>query len=76
MALTDVFARVLEEPVEAVDEETSRDTCLNWTSMRHVALLVELEKEYGIRFSNPEMTTMRSVADVRAALTAKGVSGL
>jgi acyl carrier protein len=46
---------------------------LNWTSLRHVTLLVEVENEYGIRFSNAEMATMRSVGDIRTALRKKGV---
>ena len=73
MALEDVLERVLEEPADSFDDDSSPDTVLAWTSLRHVTLLVEIENEYGIRFSNAEMTTMRSVGDIRAALTKKGV---
>jgi len=73
MALEDVLERVLEEPADSFDDDSSPDTVLNWTSLRHVTLLVEIENEYGIRFANAEMATMRSVGDIRAALTKKGV---
>ncbi len=73
MALEDVLERVLEEPADSFDDDSSPDTVLSWTSLRHVTLLVEIENEYGIRFTNAEMTTMRSVGDIRTALTKKGV---
>jgi len=73
MRLVDVFAQVFEQPAEGFTEESSQDTVLNWTSLNHVALLVELEQAYKVRFSNVEMTTMRSVGDIRSALTRKGV---
>jgi|RhiMetdeSRZDD1v2_1073273.scaffolds.fasta_scaffold798943_2 acyl carrier protein len=73
MSLEDVLERVMEEPADSFTDDSSPDVVLNWTSLRHVTLLVEIENEYGIRFSNAEMATMRSVGDIRAALTKKGV---
>lgn len=73
MALEDVLARVLEEPAESFTDDDSPDTILKWTSLRNVTLLIEIENEFGIRFTNAEMTTMRSVGDIRAALAKKGV---
>jgi acyl carrier protein len=72
MRLVDVFARVFDEPAGEFSDESSQDTVLNWTSLRHVTLLVELERSYNVRFSNAEMASMRSVADIRSALTKKG----
>jgi acyl carrier protein len=76
LSLVDLFAKVLEEPAEALNDQSSRDTTGNWTSMRHVALMVAIENEYKIRFSNPEMASLRSLGAVRASLIAKGVVGL
>jgi acyl carrier protein len=73
MRLEAVLARVMEEPAESFTDESSADTVLNWTSLRNVTLLVEIENEFDIRFSNAEMTTMRSVGDIRAALAKRGV---
>jgi len=73
VSLEDVLERVMEEPADSFTDDSSPDVVLNWTSLRHVTLLVEIENEYGIRFSNAEMATMRSVGDIRAALTKKGV---
>jgi acyl carrier protein len=74
MALEDVLARVLEEPADTFTDDSSPDTVLGWTSLRNVTLLVELEQEYDIRFTNAEMTTIRTVGDIRAALARHGVA--
>lgn len=73
MRLEEVFAGVLEEPADSLDDSSSPETVITWTSLRHVTLLVEIEKTYNIRFSNAEMTTMRSLGDIREALLKKGV---
>jgi len=73
MRLEEVFARVLEEPADSFTDDASPDNVLAWTSLRHVTLLIEIENEYDTRFSNAEMTTMRSFGDIRAALSRKGV---
>jgi acyl carrier protein len=74
MSLEEVFERVLEEPADTFTDDASPDNVLTWTSLRHVTVLVEIENEYGIRFSNAEMATMRSVGDIRNALAKKGVA--
>ena len=52
MRLTEVFERVLQAPAEELTDESSQETVVNWTSLRHVALLVALENTYKVRFSN------------------------
>jgi acyl carrier protein len=74
MGLREIFARVLDEPEESFTDESTPDTVAGWTSLRHVTLLVTLENEYGVRFTNAEMTTMRSFGDIKAALDRKGVA--
>jgi acyl carrier protein len=73
MRLHDVLARVLDEPADQFTDDSSPENVLAWTSLRHVTLLIEIEQAYGIRFSNAEMTTMRSMGDIKAALAKKGV---
>lgn len=73
MTLAEVFAEVFEEPADSFTDESDQQSVVNWTSMRHVALLVRIEKVYGTRFSNAEMATMRSMGDIRDVLSRKGV---
>lgn len=76
MRLEDVFAKVFEQPADSFTNESSQQNVLEWTSLRNVTLLVEIERAFKIRFSNAEMTTMRTMGDIRGALTKKnaGVS--
>jgi acyl carrier protein len=74
MGMREVFARVLDEPEESFTDESTPDTVAGWTSLRHVTLLVTLENEYKVRFSNAEMATMRSYGDIKTALDGKGVT--
>jgi acyl carrier protein len=73
MRLEDVFAKVFERPADSFTDASSQETVGDWTSLRNVVLLVEIEKTFGIRFSTAEMTAMRSMGDIRAALETKGV---
>ncbi|GAA3814623.1 hypothetical protein GCM10022226_39360 [Sphaerisporangium flaviroseum] len=74
MRLEDVLATVLEQPADSFTDESSSENVLTWTSLRHVTLLIEIENEFDVRFTNAEMTTMRSLGDIRAALERKGVA--
>jgi acyl carrier protein len=74
MRLEDVVAAVLELPADSLTDGSSSENVMAWTSLRHVTLLIEIEIEFDIRFSNAEMTTMRSLGDIRATLAQKGVA--
>jgi len=73
MALEDLFAKVFEQPAQAFTDDSSAQNVVTWTSLRHVTLLMEIENAYNTRFTNTEMASMRSLGDIRTALTKKGV---
>ena len=72
MHLEDVFAEVFEQPAESFHDGTSQQDTENWTSLGHVKLLVAIETRFGVKFTNVEMTTMRTLGDIRAVLSQKG----
>jgi acyl carrier protein len=74
VVLAEVFAEVFEQPAVTFTDLSNQDNVDGWTSLRHVALLVSVENAYGVRFSNAEMASMRSMGDVRVALQRKGVA--
>jgi acyl carrier protein len=53
---------------DEICEDTSQETRGEWTSIRHMVLLVSLEDEFGLSFSIDEMTTMTSLPKVLSAL--------
>lgn len=71
--LKEVIAQVLQQPLADIDEDASMKTLRAWNSMRHVTLIMELEKIYGTTFSGAEITGMRSYRDIKNILLSKGI---
>jgi acyl carrier protein len=71
--LISLVAEVLQVPVGAVGEETGTATDPAWTSLRHVELVVAVERTYGVTLTAREARTCRSVKALREVLTDKGV---
>jgi acyl carrier protein len=45
-----------------------------WDSLNHFNLLLLIESSYGVRFSNEEISELKTVGVIRAALKKKGVA--
>jgi acyl carrier protein len=45
-----------------------------WDSFAHFNLLLLIEESYAVRFSVDDMTNLKGVADIRAALAARGIA--
>ena len=74
MQLYTVVASVLSIDEEILNEESNATNTPNWDSLRHIELVLAVEGAYGVRFSMPEISGMRNLADMRDVLIAKGVT--
>ncbi len=74
MRIEEVFAQVLKEPAENLTNETSPKTLRSWDSLRHVELVMALEKAYNVGFSASEIMTITSLGSIRQLLEQKGVA--
>jgi acyl carrier protein len=74
MRLKELFATVLEEPIEKITDQTSPRTLRKWDSLAHVNLISSIEQHYQVRFSMAEITAIRSLAQAREMLCRKGVN--
>ncbi|QDL75046.1 acyl carrier protein [Streptomyces malaysiensis] len=72
MELTAIVADVLGIAPERVVDSARPGELENWDSVRHVHLIMRLEKQYGVSFDYAEMTRLTSVGDIRSALREKG----
>jgi len=54
----EVLSRILEITVEEIDEETSPDTVESWDSLRHMNLVMALEEEFGVQFTDVQIVEM------------------
>jgi acyl carrier protein len=55
---------VSDIPGESVGIEGTRDTVPAWDSLRHVEVIFSFEEAYGLRLTESEMASLRSVKDL------------
>ncbi len=71
--LKSIVARVLGiEPNELTDE-SSPDNIPSWDSFNGLIMVSELEKNYCVKFTMDEVTSITRFADIRACLMKHGV---
>ncbi len=75
MKLETVFASVLNEAVESINDETSPKNTGSWDSLKHVSLILAIENAFSVKFTMPEITSVNSVSSIKQLLQAKDVAG-
>jgi acyl carrier protein len=69
--LTEIFRRLFSLPeLVLTDDLTARDVP-GWDSLNHVTLLIEVEREFGLRFTSHEIEALRSVGDLKTLIETK-----
>ena len=67
-ALQEVFRQVFDDDGLVVTPNTSRRDVADWDSVAHVKLILSLEEEFGIRFTEDEVSSMQTVGDLLGAV--------
>ncbi len=62
------MAAVFETEPSLINENSSPDNIENWDSIRHMNLIVALEEEFGIQFSDDQIADMTNFKLVIATL--------
>jgi acyl carrier protein len=57
-----VVGDIMGIPVETVSLESSPDTVASWDSLKHMNLVLALEKAFCVRFTGEDILEMMSVA--------------
>ena len=74
MHFVDVVADVLEADPNEITDDANPDTLPNWTSLRHLQLIVALEEVYGLSFAYREIRQLTSIGQLRDLLRTRGVT--
>ena len=69
--LRSIFARVFEIPVDKLPTMIDTESIATWDSLTHIALIEEIEREFGIELSQAEAVMMLSEADIIRVLAGK-----
>jgi acyl carrier protein len=73
--LKSVFQKVLEENEITITREMTAHDIEKWDSLRHIQLISEVERTFGIKFKLREVVSMKNVGDLIDLIQAKqGVS--
>ena len=56
------------------NESVSRDTESSWDSLKHVQLILMLEEQFGVQFSEEEMGSLRDSDGIVRAVEAKNAA--
>ncbi len=62
--LNEVFQNVFDDDDITVDRETTADDIEDWDSLEHIRLIGAVEREFGIKFTMKEVSTMKNVGEM------------
>ena len=57
--LTPIFRKVFREPELVLTPELTAGAVVGWTSLTHMEMIAETEKEFGIRFKLKDLTRLQ-----------------
>lgn len=63
-----VISQVLNVPLTQINEESSPDSITGWDSLKHMNLVLALEEEFNVQFSEEQIVEMLNVTLVIEAL--------
>ncbi len=58
--LKEVLSSVLDIKVEDINEETSINTEESWDSLAHIRIILEIEREFGIKIPTDKIFSLNS----------------
>jgi len=69
--LSDIFRVLFNRPdLELTDDLTAKNVP-GWDSFNHVNLIINIEEEFSVRFSNDEVGGMQNVGNLKKLLASK-----
>jgi len=69
--LQSVFQKVLEENDITITREMTAQDIEKWDSLRHIQLISEVERTFGVKFKLREVLSMKNVGDLIDLIYAK-----
>ena len=69
--MTQIFRTEFDNPDIVINDNTSSKDIHGWDSLKHVALVLAVEREFGIRFSPREVLGVRKHLDIEKLVAKK-----
>ncbi|MDC0649744.1 acyl carrier protein [Candidatus Puniceispirillum sp.] len=71
--ITEIFSRVVDVPLDSVSITMTPSDVENWDSMRHIMLLLAVESDFELKFSDVEMVSIGTLAELIDLVKSKSV---
>ena len=71
--LNAILCKVLGIVENSITDKTSPSNVESWDSFNGLLLVSELEKEFSVKFTMDEITSVKCVADIKDALKRHGI---
>ena len=68
-----VVSQIMNVPVKELSEDSSPDTIERWDSLQHMNLVLALEQEFNVSFTDQQIIEMMNVALICETLKEKGI---
>lgn len=69
--IQELLAEIIDNEDIVIDESSSPSTVEDWDSLTHFNLIMELQKEFGIKFGAAEIQGWQNVGDIISSISAK-----
>lgn len=67
----EILSAMLQVPQAELSAASSRDSVDRWDSLKHMHVMLALEEEFGVEFSDGELADLASVAAIVDVLRAR-----
>ena len=71
--LYEIIAKVMDIPIDEINDNSSPETISSWDSFNSYILLDELESEFKTEFTIDEVTETKNVSDIKKNLKIHGI---
>jgi acyl carrier protein len=69
--LKNIFSAIFDLPENSIDDSFSKETFEDWDSMIQLNLVLSIEEEFNVYFSDTEVLNLISFKDVKGILLSK-----
>jgi len=66
-----IMSTVFEIPEEQIKDNSSPDTIESWDSLKHMNLIIALEEEFKVEFTDNEIFEMMNYSLIKSIITGK-----
>lgn len=69
--LTEIFRTLFNNPELNLDDELVATDVPGWDSFNHINLIINIEEEFEVKFTNDEVAKMQNVGDLKRIMSHK-----